>query len=194
PAGLLGEDLTRLTQHALGRALPGFGAAELAVPPAQRTVGLGDVLLDLVQLAVQPGQFGGGRLKLALLGLELLGPVDHGLPVDLGELARLVQPGEDLPSLDRGVARPLVLPLLGRDLTDAGGQQLRLAAERGELALVGAAEDVPAPVVDPEPVILPVPPSAALDLAGPGDRPGQPAENRHRRDALEGRAPSELVL
>ena len=180
--------------NALSGVLPAIEPAEPPIQRAQRAFLVSDPLLDRVEIAGQPGQFRRGGLELTLLGPELLGPVDHGLPVDLGELACLVQPGEHFAPLDRGVPRGLVPLLLGRDLAEAAGQHPGPVQQRVELALVGPAEHVPAAVVDAEPVVLLVPPTAALHLAGLGDRPGHPAELRHRLDALVVGAPAELVF
>ena len=111
-AGRLAARLGQRRAHLLADP-PGPGdlvvdAAQPLLDLAVRCLGDTDLLPHRLQLAVQPGQFGRRRLKLALLGLELLGPVDHGLPVDVGELAGLVEAGQHLTAVDRGVARLLV--------------------------------------------------------------------------------------
>ena len=93
-----GRFAARLAQRR-GRLLaapPGPGdlvveAAESLLDLAVGSVGDADLIPHRFQLAVQPGQFGRRRLELAFFRPELLGPVDHGLPVEVGELAGLVQ-------------------------------------------------------------------------------------------------------
>ena len=121
-------------------------------------------------------------------------PVDDRRPVDLGELVGLVQPGERVAPLDGGAQRLLVLASARPRRSELGGQRRCLGQQRVELALVGPAEHVAAAVVDAEPVVLLVPPAAALDLPGLGDRPRHPAELRHRLDALVVGAPGQLVV
>ena len=179
---------------AFGGGLPVIEPAEPPIQRAQRAFLVSDPLLDPIEVARQPGQLGRGGLELALLGPELLGAVDHGLPVDLGEIARLVQPGEYLALFDRGVPRLLLPLLLRRDLAEAAGQHPGPVQQRVELALVGPAEHVPAAVIDAVPVVFLVPPAAAFHLPGLGDRPGHPAELRHRLDAHVVGAPVQLVL
>ncbi len=129
-----------------------------------------------------------------MFSLELLGAVDDGLPVDVGELAGLVEAGEGLPALDGGVVGLRVPFLLGRDRIDAAVQRGGLSQQRVEFALVGPAEHIPAAVVDAEPVVFLVAAAATFDLPGPGDRLGHAAELGHRLDALVPGAASQFVF
>ena len=159
-----------------------------------RGLGNADLLPHRLQLAVQPGELRRRRLELALFGPELLDPVDYGRPVDVGELAGLVQAGQHLAAVDRGVAGLLVLSLLTGERGELGGQRFGLPEQGFELALVGPPEHVVAAVVDAVRVVLLVPAAAALELTGLGDRPGLAPELGHRLDALEVGPPGQLAF
>ena len=177
------------------------GSGDLVVDAAQSLLDLAvgrvgdtDLLPHPLQLTVQPRQFGRRRFKLALLGLQLLGPVDHGLPIDVGELAGLVQAGQHLAAVDRGVACVLVSSLLFFDPGELSCQRRGLPEQGLELALVGPAEYVLAAVVDAVPVVLLVPAAVPFELTGLGDRLGRTPELGHRLHALEVGPPGELAL
>ena len=59
-------------------------------------VGRADLPPDLAEFAVQALQLGGRLLQVAFLGLQVRDLVDQRLPVDLSEIGRLVEAGQDL--------------------------------------------------------------------------------------------------
>src|SRR6266540_626146 len=116
--------IPRLLATRLGQRLPEFIkavacradlAAHTADPLPHRAVlpiGVLDLQLDRLKVAVQPLQLGRRRLQAVLFLLQFLDPVDQRRPIDLGEFAGLVQAGEHLPALDRSVSCLLALGLL----------------------------------------------------------------------------------
>src|SRR6266542_1625404 len=166
--------IPRLLATRLGQRLPEFIkavacradlAAHTADPLPHRAVlpiGVLDLQLDRLKVAVQPLQLGRRRLQAVLFLLQLLDPVDQRRPIDLGEFAGLVQAGEHLPALDRSVSCLLVLGLLGVDRVEPALESFRPAHQGADLPLVGPAEHIRAPVIDTGPIVLSCRPPAAL--------------------------------
>ena len=142
PRTILGENLGTSCSNALSGGVCRHQAAQPSIRARCAPSGQSIRCLDRIEAAVSRASSADADSSRRFSASELLGPVDHGLPVDLGELVGLVQPRRaHLAPLDRA-SRPSRAAVLSPDHVERALQHPGTVHQRVQLALVGPAEHI----------------------------------------------------